>query len=105
MEGFFSIVGKCLGSLFVVAVAVAWWEHLRAHARPAPPLPEAPKAVRVDLDVETLVAAQGDTGERQRALEGALSRAAAEPVPWVETTPSVAPGTLAPAHEAAAGKP
>lgn len=105
MEGFFSIVGAFLGALFVVAVAVAWWEHLRRTERPPVPPEAAPRAVRVDLDVEALAATQGDAGARQRALENMLQRAAVEPVAWVATTPTVAPGALAPVHEAAEPKP
>lgn len=105
MEGFFSIVGAFLGGLFVVAVAVAWWEHLRRTERPNAPPTTAPSTVRVDLDIGTLAASQGDAGARQRALESMLQRAAVEPVAWVATTPTVAPGALAPVHEAAEPKP
>ncbi len=102
MEGFFSIVGMFLGGLLVVAVAVAAWEHLRDRAgAAAPPSPAPSGPVRVDFDVEALAAPAGDGDERQRALQGALNRAAGEGVAWVETTPCVAPGTLAPTRESA----
>lgn len=101
MEGFFNIVGTFLGSLFVVAVAVAWWEHLRRTERPQPLPAEPPRAVRVDLDVAALAESPGDSPARQRALEGALERASAEPVPWVATTPTVAPGALSPVRATA----
>lgn len=103
MEGLFSIVGTFLGGLFVVAVAVAWWEHLRDQARPVPRPPETHKAAHVDVDVAALAAPTGDAGERQRALQGVLSRVSSESAPWAETTPTVAPGTLGP-RETAPGK-
>ncbi|MBL8305360.1 MAG: hypothetical protein JNM33_01600 [Rubrivivax sp.] len=100
MEGFFNVVGAILAGLFMVAVAVAWWEHVRQAAGPPPPPAEPHKPLRVDVDVEHLEAPAGDAGERQRTLEGALNRASSVPSPWVETTPTVAAGALAPTPEA-----
>lgn len=114
MEAIFSWVGAALGALFVVAVAVAWWEHLvrRASAKLPPPT-SAPRVVSVDVSLDSLVEASlpppatatpaastppppaGDAAERQAALDGAISRMArpagtapADPA-WTETTPMV----------------
>ena len=112
MEAFFSWVGAALGGLFVAAVAVAWWEHLvRTSRPPARPEPVAPRAVSVDVQLDTLAAAEpvpaasatvSDAAERRAALDGAMSRmarAAPDGSAWVETSPMV----LQSATEAAPG--
>ncbi len=110
MEAFFSWVGAALGALFVVAVLVAWWEHLgRNNRRPAAPHAAVPaRTVTVDVPLDALTAAPpGDAAERQAALDEALARmasanagaaASAEPAAWIETEPMV----LHPAAEAEA---
>jgi hypothetical protein len=116
MEAIFSWVGAALGALFVVAVAVAWWEHLvRRASTKLPPPPSAPRVLSVDVSLDSLAEASlppasttpaaiaasappppaGDAAERQAALDGAISRmarpagtASADPA-WTETTPMV----------------
>jgi hypothetical protein len=115
MEAFLSWVAAGFGALFVVAVAVAWWEHLVRNTRPLPP-PEAavPRVVKVDLPLDTaagMLLPASDTDERRAAMGGALDRigrvgraARAEggisPDAWTETSPMVLhplPETDAPA--------
>ncbi|RVU44464.1 hypothetical protein [Rubrivivax rivuli] len=117
MEAFFSWVGAALGALFAVAVLVAWWEHLVRNTRhpAAPPETPPPRAVTVDVPLDTLTAPPpGDTAERQAALDGALQRMAspapaaapgAEASAWVETEPMVLSAATAPAAEAKAVSP
>jgi len=111
MEAFFSWVGAALGALFVVAVAVAWWEHLLRSSRPpAPPATGLPRAVSVDVQFDALPAQaaaataptapaaataptqRGDAALRRATLDGAISRMA-RPGPeggaWSETSPMV----------------
>ncbi|MDP2008302.1 MAG: hypothetical protein Q8K45_21730 [Rubrivivax sp.] len=104
MDAFFSWVAAGFGALFVVAVAVAWWEHLARIARPpAPPVASAPRAVRVDVPLDTtagLLLPASDSDERRATLGGAMERmgrvgraARAEGAPspdaWTETSPMV----------------
>jgi hypothetical protein len=107
MEAFFSWVGAALGALFVVAVLVAWWEHLvRNTRRPtAPPEAVPARAVSVDVPLDALTApSPGDAAERQAALDGALQRMASAPQSqargtengaWIETEPMVLSTTSA----------
>ena len=108
MEAFFNWVGAALGALFVVAVAVAWWEHLVRSARPpAPPVTVLPRAVSVDVQLDALpgqaaappapaaaaaALQRGDAALRRATLDGAISRMA-RPGPeggvWSETSPMV----------------
>ena len=111
MEIFFSWVGAALGALFVVAVAVAWWEHLvRSSRPPAPPATVLPRAVSVDVQLDALPAEpdaatapnapaaaaaptqRGDAALRRATLNGAISRMARvgpEGGAWTETSPMV----------------
>lgn len=104
MEAFFSWVAAGFGALFVVAVAVAWWEHLVRNARPqAPPQPAAARAVKVDVPLDTaagLLLPASDRDERRATLGGAMERmgrvgraaradGAASSDAWTETSPMV----------------
>lgn len=114
MEAIFSWVGAALGALFVVAVAVAWWEHLLRQTRPpAPAEPAAPRVVSVDVPLDSVIDTpppapsaapsaapaappalpSGDAAERRATLDGAISRMARPAPPelgaWPETTPMV----------------
>ncbi len=106
MDGLFVYLSAGLLALFAVAVLVAGWEHLRRSERRVQAAPPTPKAVRVDVDIDALVAAPGDQAQRQIALEGAMTRAASDlpPPPWVDTRPMVGPGALAPSVAAGAEK-
>ncbi len=126
MEAIFSWVGAALGALFVVAVAVAWWEHLLRQTRPpAPAEPPAPRVVSVDVPLDSVIDTPpaaaalpaapaaapparpgGDAAERRATLDGAISRMARPAPPemgaWPETTPMVLhPPAEAPATDAA----
>lgn len=104
MEAFFSWVAAGFGALFVVAVAVAWWEHLVRSTRPLPaPEHAKPRAVTVDVPLDTahgVLLPASDSDERRAALGGAMDRmgrvgraARAEggisPDAWKETSPMV----------------
>ncbi len=109
MEAIFSWIAAALGALFVVAVVVAWWEHLvRSSRPPAPPEPAPQRAVSVDVQLDALPAAEpaapaapatpaapppvNDALRRRATLDGAMSRMA-RPDPdsngWTETSPMV----------------
>ena len=114
MEAFFSWVGAALGALFVVAVAVAWWEHLvRSSRPPAPPEAVVPRVVSVDVQLDALPDAApaapaargapgargdpgalppGDAAQRRATLDGAISRMVRvgnDGSSWAETGPMV----------------
>lgn len=114
MESILSWVGAALGALLVVAVAVAWWEHLvRSSRPPTSPEPVAPRAVSVDVQLDALPAAEatpavaavpvapaahsvqrspGDAAQRRATLDSAMSRmvrAGQDGGAWTETTPMV----------------
>ena len=121
MEAIFSWVGAALGALFVAAVTVAWWEHLVRTSRPPTPTERAvPRAVSVDVQLDTplpagpAVSAAGpapspanDATMRRAALDGAMRRMASARVDgsaWTETSPMVLqspPPEPAPASAAA----
>ena len=113
MEVIFSWVGAALGALFVVAVAVAWWEHLvRSSRPPAPPGLATQRAVSVDVQLDALPADEpavpavpaaaapapaipptvNDALQRRATLDGAISRMARPSLDggaWTETSPMV----------------
>ena len=109
MEAFFSWLGAAFGALFVIAVVVAWWEHLvRSTRSPAPPEPAVPRAVNVDVRLDGLAVAElvapvnpdvpaasrsvSDTAQRRATLNGAMSRMARPSLDgsaWTETSPMV----------------
>jgi hypothetical protein len=90
MESLLTWIGVASGALVVVAVAVAWWEHLARVARPeVPPQPALPRAATVDVSLDALAASPaGDTLTRRAALDGAIGRMA-----WTDTRPMVQPGS------------
>jgi hypothetical protein len=104
MEVFFTWLGTGLGTLFVVAVAVAWWEHLSRTARPLPPPPESTHAVKIDVKLDTVagilgdaIAPPGDGAQRRATLDGAMGRmtkpaADARRTSWPDTSPMVQGG-------------
>ena len=98
MEGLLSWIATACGALFVVAVAVAWWEHLaRARQAPAAPEPAPTRAVSVDVQLDNLPAMAGDSDARRATLDGALGRmaqpgAGTKRPGWVETRPMVQTG-------------
>ena len=109
MEAFFNWLGAAFGALFVIAVVVAWWEHLvRSTRSPAPPEPAVPRAVNVDVRLDALAVAEpvapvspdvpaasrsvSDTAQRRATLNGAMSRMARPSLDgsaWTETSPMV----------------
>ncbi len=104
METFFSWVAAGFGALFVVAVAVAWWEHLARSTRPLrPPESTTVRVVKVDVPLDTaagVLLPPSDTDERRAALGGAMDRmgrvgraahaaGSASPDAWTETSPMV----------------
>jgi hypothetical protein len=114
MEAFFSWLAAGFGALFVVAVAVAWWEHLVRSTRPLPPRePDTPRVVKVDLPLDTaagVLLPASDTEERRATLGGAMERigrvgraarseGGLSPDAWTETSPMVLHPVLAPAPE------
>jgi hypothetical protein len=100
MESLLSWIGVFGGALVVVAVAIAWWEHLERSARPVAPADPLPmRSAEVDVSLDELAA--GDSTERQVALDGALDRMArpsAEIIrgPWIDTRPMVQAGSTTP---------
>ena len=118
MEAFFSWVAAGFGALFVIAVAVAWWEHLTRGTRPpVPHEPVPPRMVKVDVPLDTtagVLLPASDTDERRAALGGAMDRmgrvgraarteGGISPDAWTETSPMVlhpAPEVDAPAPPA-----
>ena len=96
MDGLLSWIGTAFGALFVVAVAVAWWEHLvRSKQAHTPPEAAPARAVSVDVQLDTLTAAlPGDSTERRATLDGAIGRMAqaGKRPGWVDTRPMVQAG-------------
>ncbi len=100
MESLLSWIGVAFGALFVVAVAVAWWEHVLRSERPESLPGGTPRrAVSVDVSLDEL--AQGDAPARRAAMDETLARAGqasggAEIIrgPWIETRPMVGPGPV-----------
>lgn len=117
MDELFGWVSAALGTLFVMAVGVAWWEHLARQARPAPPpAPAVPRVLSVDVALDNLAETSpptavpqptlaptlaptpesphrlGDAGQRQATLDDAIDRMT-QPIAaagaWTETTPMV----------------
>ncbi len=104
MEAFFSWVAAGFGALFVVAVAVAWWEHLARSTRPlSTPDAAKPRAVKVDVPLDTahgVLLPASDSDERRATLGVAMDRmgrvgraaraeGAVSPDAWTETSPMV----------------
>jgi len=100
MDSLWNLIAGGAGTLFVVAVAVAWWEHLeRTERRPPPFETPRPGASTVDLDLDEPFVRTGDSPERRAVLEGALDRMAlplgtsvaerARPAGWVDTRPMI----------------
>jgi hypothetical protein len=105
MDSIVSWIAIGAATLFVVAVAVAWWEHLVRNAAQSAGSIEAaatarPRIVTVDvaLDALTAPATEGDTAARREALDGALGRMAMAGASaearraWIDTAPMVGPG-------------
>jgi hypothetical protein len=92
MEGFWITLAWGLVSLLAVSVLVALVEFARQGGTPRP-LVESPlpRAVRVDVDLETLDAPGHDLSTRRVALTEVLQRLqqGAADAPWTETTPMV----------------
>lgn len=100
MESLLSWIGVFGGALVVVAVAIAWWEHLERTARPVPVAdPQPPRSAKVDVSLDELTTTPaGDRVEREVVLDVALDRMArpsAEIIrgPWIDTRPMVQAGT------------
>ena len=96
MQGLLSWIGTAFGALFVVAVVVAWWEHLvRSKQAHTPPEAAPAHAVSVDVQLDTLATASpGDSAERRATLDGAIGRMAqaGKRPGWVDTRPMVQSG-------------
>ena len=94
MDGIFAWLGFGAAALFVVAVVVAWWEHLGRGTKPPDDFSSTPpRGMTVDVELDKLQALPpGDGGRRQQALGGAIARMAGPRRTWPETTPMVGPG-------------
>ncbi len=81
MQSLITWIAYGLGTLFLAACVVAWWEHLgRESRRNEEPDWETPprQAVSVDVELDAPPAgpANSDVGERRQALGGAMTRMA-----------------------------
>ena len=107
MDVFFNWLAAGFGVLFVVALAVAWWEHLVRQARP-PPRPECAAAHAVSVDVRLDTQAGGlyesDAAARRATLDHTMGRVgraaradgAGGSDAWTETSPMVLQPEAAP---------
>ena len=99
MEAFFSWLGIGFGTLFVVAVLVAWWEHVtrNGHRAVVAQAASGPRAVTVDVPLDQLQATppSGDAAARRALLDDTLGRLtqtgaeAGRGTAWMETSPMV----------------
>lgn len=112
MEALFNWLAVGFGTLFVVAIVVAWWEHLQRGVRPPAPPAAAPVHVtRVDLPLDTLAPElRGDAAQRRAALDGAIGRMARPPSEtdrgqWEPTSPMVLQAAPDPAPTLPPGPP
>ena len=105
MLGILEILAWAVGVLLATAIAVAFWEQWRQAGRRAPVAPStAPRAVSVDVDIETLLEQpMSDRHERISTFDTAMDRMAsgpdaAPPAPsataWIETRPMVSLGPV-----------
>ena len=105
MQSIVSWIGFAAAALLLVAVVVAWWEHMAREAGRAQGHAESAEAARprvctvdVALDALTAPAAEGDIAARREALDGALGRMALAGAhaesrrAWIDTAPMVGPG-------------
>ena len=100
MEGYSTWILSALAALFVVAVAIAWFEHLvrqdgREAAFKSPA--GARYAAKLDLELDEFAAPiAGDVPERRAAFEGAIARmtgaGSALRGGWLDTAPMVNAG-------------
>jgi hypothetical protein len=82
MHSLFTWIAFGLGTLFVGACVVAWWEHLGRNVKRTeePDWDAEPHPIAsVDVELDDLTAASpatavGDVGERRQALGGAMMR-------------------------------
>lgn len=106
MLGILEILAWAGGTLLAAAVAVACWEQWRqGRCRANPALPAAPRAVSVDVDIDTLLEQpRGDRHERISTFDTAMDRMASGPgaglpapsgTAWIETRPMVSLGPVA----------
>jgi hypothetical protein len=111
MLSFVSWIGFGAAALLLVAVAVAWWEHIvreagRAQGNAAAAEAARPRVVQVDVALDALAAlgpqaAEGDSAARREALDGALGRMALAGAntesrrAWIDTAPMIGPGLRA----------
>jgi hypothetical protein len=84
-------------SLVLVAIVVAWWEHLgRTVALHDAKQPLAPRVLTVDVELDALAAlgqGTGDVYERQQTLDGAMARmAGVAGSAWTDTAPMIGIG-------------
>ena len=98
MEGYFTWICGALAGLLLVAVAVAWFEHLvredgRQTAFQSPARSRI--AGKLDLELDELAATPaGDQPERRAALDGAMAKMAGGSgrLGWIDTAPMVNAG-------------
>ena len=107
MDGTLNLILGALAIIFLLAVAVAWWEHLVRSDRRQGVFVSTPasRALTVDVVLDDLGGAPiggSDQPERRAALDGAMSRMARRgterraPIAtqgWAATAPMVAPGS------------
>ena len=99
-------IAYALGTIFFVGCVVAWWEHLGRVRKPAQEIDwelPAPKAVSVDVSLDTLNAPGADIGERRKALGGAMRRMSSggdASQRWLDTAPMILPGSATHAEPA-----
>jgi hypothetical protein len=97
MNGFLHWLLSGAASLVLVAVVVAWWEHLgRAAAQHDAKQPLPPRLATVDVELDALVAlgqGTGDVYERRQTLDGAMARmAGVAGSAWTDTAPMIGIG-------------
>jgi hypothetical protein len=105
-----SWIAGCLATLLLVAVVVAWWEHLgrlerrqRGNHDGDSVAPARPAVTSVDVDLgatATLTQLEGDAATRRELLEATMSRmsrdgsgmAAQSRGAWIDTAPMIGQG-------------
>jgi hypothetical protein len=95
MDGWLAWLGLTVVALLATAIAVAWWEHRAGRAQVSPTDTPPPRAVNIDVPLDSTLAA-GDLAQRRATLDGALDRMAqsasaraAGDSKWPETQPMI----------------
>jgi len=95
MDGLLAWLSLAVVALLATAIAVAWWEHRAGRAKVSPTDTPPPRAVSIDVPLDSTLAA-GDLAQRRATLDGALDRMAqpasaraAGDSKWPETQPMI----------------